>query len=50
MANRRFMLAALGTVSLIEPLRTALAAEVPPGCRSREFCAARPLRRRVERA
>ena len=30
MTNRRFMLAALGTVSLIEPLRTALTAEVCP--------------------
>jgi predicted SnoaL-like aldol condensation-catalyzing enzyme len=30
MTNRRFMLAALGAVSLIEPLRTALAAEACP--------------------
>ena len=30
MTNRRLMLAALGTVSLIEPLRTALTAEVCP--------------------
>ena len=51
MTNRRLMLAALGAVSLIEPLRTALTAEVcPPDCRSREFCAVRPLYRRVERA
>ena len=30
MTNRRFMLAALGAVSLMEPLRTALAAEACP--------------------